>query len=80
MLPYLDELDKYKQYWFVTITPYGKDIEPVVPNKEKVIESFKKLSKHIGIDSIGWRYDPIFIGNGFDVKNMLNVLKRLLKN
>ena len=27
-LKYLDELDKYKQYWFVTITPYGKDIEP----------------------------------------------------
>lgn len=26
MLEYLDELDKYKQYWFVTITPYGKDI------------------------------------------------------
>ena len=61
MLKYLGELDKYKQYWFVTITPYGKDIEPAVPNKEKVIESFKKLSEHIGIDSIGWRYDPIFI-------------------
>ena len=24
MFKYLDELDKYKQYWFVTITPYGK--------------------------------------------------------
>lgn len=68
MLQYLDELDKYKQYWFVTITPYGKDIEPIVPDKEKVMESFKKLSEHIGVDSIGWRYDPIFIGNGFDVK------------
>ena len=22
MLKYLDELNKYKQYWFVTITPY----------------------------------------------------------
>ncbi len=66
MLKYLDKLDIYKQYWFVTITPYGKDIEPVVPDKEKVIESFKKLSQHIGIDSIGWRYDPIFIGNGLE--------------
>ncbi len=36
MLKYLDELDIYKQYWFVTITPYGKDIELAVPNKEKV--------------------------------------------
>ena len=44
MLKYLDKLNIYNQYWFVTITPYGKDIEPVVPNKEIVIESFKKLS------------------------------------
>ena len=46
-LEVLDEIDKYKQYWFVTITPYGKDIEPNVPDKRQVIESFKKLSNHI---------------------------------
>ena len=80
MLEYLDELDKYKQYWFVTITPYGKDIEPVVPDKEKVIESFKKLSKHIGVDSIGWRYDPIFIGNGFDVKKHIKCFEKMAKS
>ena len=68
MLKYLDELDKYKQYWFVTITPYGKDIEPVVPDKENVIQSFIKLSNHIGANSIGWRYDPIFINKDFDVE------------
>ena len=79
MLKYLDELDIYKQYWFVTITPYGKDIEPVVPDKEKVIESFKKLSQHIGIDSIGWRYDPIFIGNGFDVKKHIESFEEIAK-
>lgn len=79
MLNYLDEIDKYKQYWFVTITPYGKDIEPNVPNKEKVIESFKKLSKHIGVDSIGWRYDPIFIGNNFDVNKHIYYFEKIAK-
>lgn len=79
MLQYLDELDIYKQYWFVTITPYGKDIEPVVPDKKRVIESFKKLSKHIGINSIGWRYDPIFIGNGFDVKKHIECFEKMAK-
>ncbi|MDE5831100.1 MAG: DUF1848 domain-containing protein [Clostridia bacterium] len=79
MLKYLDELDKYKQYWFVTITPYGKDIEPIVPNKEKVIESFKKLSEHIGVNSIHWRYDPIFIGNGFDVKKHVECFEKMAK-
>ncbi len=77
MLKYLDELDIYSQYWFVTITPYGKDIEPVVPDKEKVMESFKKLSNHIGVDSIGWRYDPIFINNDFDVEKHIECFEKM---
>ena len=79
MLKYLNKLDKYKQYWFVTITPYGKDIEPVVPDKEKVIENFKKLSKHIGVNSIGWRYDPIFIDNRFTVKKHIECFEKMAK-
>ena len=79
MLTYLDELDKYKQYWFVTITPYGKDIEPNVPDKKKIMESFKKLSNHIGVDAIGWRYDPIFIGDGFDVNKHVECFEKMAK-
>ena len=40
MLLFLDELKPYGQYWFVTITPYGRDIEPNVPDKETVMEGF----------------------------------------
>ena len=79
MLNYLSELDKYKQYWFVTITPYGKDIEPVVPDKGKVIENFKKLSNHIGVNSIGWRYDPIFIDNEFTVTKHIECFEKMAK-
>lgn len=61
MLPYMNVLKPYGQYWFVTITPYGRDIEPNVPDKEKVMDDFKKLSDIVGADSMGWRYDPIFI-------------------
>lgn len=61
MLPHLDLLRPYGQYWFVTITPYGKDIEPRVPDKEQVMEDFKRLSQAVGVDSIGWRYDPILL-------------------
>ena len=35
MLPHMDALKPYGQYWFVTITPYGTDIEPHVPCKKK---------------------------------------------
>ena len=80
MLKYLNELDVYKQYWFVTITSYGKDIEPVVPNKEKVIESFKKLSEHVGVDSIGWRYDPIFINDEFNIEKHIECFSEMAQS
>ena len=44
MLSHMDALKPYGQYWFVTITPYGRDIEPNVPDKEIVMEHFKQLS------------------------------------
>ena len=67
MFPYLNLLSPYAQYWFVTITPYGKDIEPVVPPFNQVIDSFIALSEIVGIDSIGWRYDPILINEEWTV-------------
>lgn len=68
MLPYLDELKNYGQYWFVTITPYGRDIEPNVPDKEAVMRSFQQLSEAVGVDSIGWRYDPIIVDSRHTVE------------
>ena len=68
MLPFLEELKPYGQYWFVTITPYGRDIEPNVPDKETVMEGFKELSDVVGADSMGWRYDPIFIDKKHSVE------------
>ena len=61
MLKFHDELKIYHQYWFVTITPYGREVEPNVPPKETVMHDFILLSKAVGINCIGWRYDPIFI-------------------
>ena len=46
---------------------------------QMIIESFKKVSNHIGVDSIGWRYDPIFIGNGFDVNKHVECFEKMAK-
>ena len=43
MLPFVKQLTEYGQYWFVTITPYGKDIEPNVPDVKNVVENYKSL-------------------------------------
>ena len=42
MLDYMESLEPYGQYWFVTITPYGRDVEPGVPPVDQVLESREK--------------------------------------
>ena len=61
MLKYMDLLKPYGMYWYVTITGFGRDIEPNVPDVSEVVETFKRLSGIVGPDSMGWRYDPIFL-------------------
>lgn len=80
MLPYMDALKAYGQYWFITITPYGKDIEPNVPDKETVMEDFKRLSGIVGVDSMGWRYDPIFIDEKHSVKWHISEFEKMAEN
>lgn len=67
MLAKLNELKDFGQYWFVTITPYGKEIESNVPDKKEIIESFKELSRAIGKEKVGWRCDPIFISEKYSL-------------
>ena len=65
MLERLDEIRQYRQLWFVTITPYGREIEPQVPEKERVMGSFKRLSKKTGIHaSLG---NFFFLGTRRDI-------------
>lgn len=68
MLTHLNELSDFRQFWFVTITPYGKDIELNVPNKYEVIDSFCKLSEKVGKMAVSWRYDPIFISKKYNIE------------
>jgi len=75
MLPYMDLLEPFGQWWYVTITPYGKDIEPNVPDKLKVLESFRQLSEIIGADRMGWRYDPIFISEEWSAERHIKAFE-----
>ncbi|SHJ54409.1 DUF1848 domain-containing protein [Pseudobutyrivibrio xylanivorans] len=77
MFKYMDLLKDYGQYWFVTLTSYGRDIEPNVPDKHKLIEDFKKLSDVVGVNSIGWRYDPIFISDRYTEEYHINAFTQI---
>ncbi|MDE6516377.1 MAG: DUF1848 domain-containing protein, partial [Acetatifactor sp.] len=67
MLDRIGLLSAFDMFWFVTITPYGKEIEPHVPSKERVIGYFQKLSELIGKARISWRYDPVFVTDRYSV-------------
>lgn len=75
MIDRLYEINDFNQYWQITITPYGKDIEKNVPAKEKVIKSFQKLSKIIGKEKIAWRYDPIFINKKYSLEKHIHIFE-----
>ena len=77
MLPRLAELDHFRQFWFVTLTPYGKEIEPNVPDKRTVLESIRQLSAAVGSKAVGWRYDPIFITEKYSVEYHLQAFEKM---
>ena len=74
---YMDIIRDYGQYWFVTITPYGRDIEPNVPDKHKILEDFKTLSKMVGVNCIGWRYDPILVTDRYTTEYHLKAFEQM---
>ncbi|MBQ6182636.1 MAG: DUF1848 domain-containing protein [Clostridia bacterium] len=77
MFPYMELLKDYGQYWFVTITPYARDIEPNVKDKHELLEDFKKLSETVGVNSVGWRYDPIFITDKYSMEYHLRAFEKI---
>ena len=77
MLPYMELLEDYGQYWFVTLTSYGRDIEPNVPDKHRLIEYFKTLSDIVGVDSTGWRYDPVFLSDRYTTDYHISAFRQI---
>ena len=77
MFPYMKLLERYGQFWYVTITPYGRDIEPGVPDKHALLKDFRKLSEMVGIHRIGWRYDPIFLSERYTAAYHLRAFEQM---
>lgn len=69
MLGRLEELRDYPFYFQFTLTGYGRDVEPQLPDKRsELIGTFQKLSRQIGSDRVVWRYDPIFLNERYTVE------------
>lgn len=68
MMDKLHVLDEkgFKYYFLFTVTPYGRDIEPGIEDKERILDTFVSLSNLIGRKKVVWRYDPILISRRYD--------------
>lgn len=80
MLDRIEEISRFNQFWFVTITPYEKDIEPFVPDKNRVMDTFKQLSDIVGIKAISLRYDPIFITEKYNLEFHITEFEKMCRN
>ena len=79
LLPHLQKLENFGVYFFVTITPYGADVEPQVPPVNQVIADFQKLSVALGREKVCWRYDPIYLSRFWTIDRHLKVFADMAK-
>ena len=81
MIEKLGHLEKYMYYFQFTLTGYGKDVEPNLPNKRKeVIPTFKRLSEKIGKERVIWRYDPILVNKRYTMDYHRKAFEEIASN
>lgn len=80
MLRNLDRISQFNQYWHITITPYGKEVEPNVPSVDDVISSFKYLSNELGREKVSLRYDPIFINERYSLEQHIESFEYIVSS
>ena len=78
ILPYLKDIKK-PILFHVTLTPYKRDIEPNVPDKQKIIQAIKEISKIIGTQNVYVRYDPIIINDKYTVEYHIKAFDKMCK-
>lgn len=70
MLEKLDILDHkgFNYYFQFTLTPYGREIEPGLPDHDSLVNTFRAVSEKIGKQKIIWRYDPILFSSSIGLE------------
>ncbi len=81
ILEHLQEIDDmgYRYYFQFTLTPYGKEIERGVPDKEVLLKAFSTLSEKIENDRVIWRYDPILINSRYSTAHHIQMFSKMAR-
>ena len=79
MLDMLHFLKNYFYYFQFTLTPYDKKIEPHLPPKTEIMDSFLKLSDKVGKKRVIWRYDPILLSDNITIEYHIDHFEEIAK-
>lgn len=80
ILPRLHEItDKFNTYFHYTITAYGKDIEPGVPDIDESMDTLIQLSEIVGKQRIAWRYDPVLLTENYTINRHFETFEHMAK-
>lgn len=78
MMDKLDDLKHYNYYFQFTLTGYGKDMEPNLPDKRRqMLGIFCKLSSQIGREKVIWRYDPIIFTDRYTADYHVKAFRKI---
>ena len=75
MLPAL--LRQYRTYFYYTVTAYGKDIEPNIPDLSERIKTLRELSRMVGRERLVWRYDPVLFCSAYPLERHISAFTYL---
>lgn len=81
MLPMLSTLDAmgFSYYFQFTLTPYGADLEPGLPDKKQLTKVFLKCSERLGAQRIIWRYDPVIVNEAYPVAYHIRAFEQMAR-
>ncbi|WWR15619.1 DUF1848 domain-containing protein [Lachnospiraceae bacterium JLR.KK008] len=78
MIKYLEYLEDYTYYFQFTLTGYGRELEPGLPDKRgELLSTFRTLSEKIGRERVIWRYDPILFDERYTMAYHLKAFERI---
>lgn len=79
MMGRIGELGDIPYYIQFTLTGYGRDIEPGLPDKRQLIKTFCETSAVAGSDRMVWRYDPVFCSERYPAEYHFHAFEEIAK-
>lgn len=77
----LNLISSYPYYFQFTLTGYGQDVEPGIPDKKRhMIPVFQNLAEKIGRERLIWRFDPVFLSPRYTMEYQIHAFGEIARS